>query len=113
LCAQHPILGVATTQSYAKSNPKTVAAFLSAVKKATLWASPIPPRPPRSSTKAYPTSGYSDAYSLAGWKLTIPFMKNSSGQYFTQTNAQWATMARPSSASVGLFSAVSVDLLHQ
>ena len=89
-----PIWVYATTQSYATSNPKTVTAFMSAAKKATLWAVANPTKAATEFDKAYPTSGYSDAYSLAGWKLTIPFMKNSSGQYFTQTNAQWNTMAK-------------------
>ena len=88
-----PIWVYATTKSYAASNPKTVSAFMSAMEKATLWAVANPTKAATEFDRAYPKSGYSDAYSLAGWKLTIPFMKNSAAQYFTQTNAQWTTMA--------------------
>jgi putative hydroxymethylpyrimidine transport system substrate-binding protein len=89
-----PIWVYATTTSYAKSNPKTVTAFMSAIEKATTWAVANPTKAAQEFDKAYPASGYSDAYSLAGWKLTIPFMTNSAGQYFTQTNSQWATLAK-------------------
>jgi hypothetical protein len=43
--------------------------------------------------KAYPASGYSNAYSLSGWQLTIPFLTNAQGKYFVETNAQWATLS--------------------
>jgi ABC-type nitrate/sulfonate/bicarbonate transport system substrate-binding protein len=89
-----PIWVYATTPSYATSNPKTVKAFMAAIKSATLWAIANPTTAATEFDKAYPSSGYSDAYNLDGWKLTIPFMANAAGQYFTQTNAQWVTLAK-------------------
>jgi ABC-type nitrate/sulfonate/bicarbonate transport system substrate-binding protein len=100
-----PIWVYATSTSYAASHPKAVTAFMSAVKKATLWAIANPTKAATEFDKAYPASGYSDAYSLAGWKLTIPFMVNAAGQYFTQTTAQWATMSK-ALKSIGLISTV-------
>ena len=100
-----PIWVYATTSSYAKSNPKTVTAFMSAIKKATAWAIANPTKAAVEFDKAYPASGYSDAYNLAGWKLTIPFMANAAGQYFTQTSAQWATLAK-ALKSIGLITSV-------
>ena len=89
-----PIWVYAVTQSYAKANGKVVKAFLSALKKATVWAVANPTKAATEFTTAYPKSGYSAAYSQAGWKLTVPFLTNSAGQYFTQTNAQWMTLAK-------------------
>jgi putative hydroxymethylpyrimidine transport system substrate-binding protein len=100
-----PIWVYATTPSYAKSNPRTVSAFMSAVQKATLWAIANPTKAATEFDKTYPSSGYSDAYNLAGWKLTIPFMANSDGKYFRQTNAQWVTLAK-ALKSIGLISSV-------
>jgi ABC-type nitrate/sulfonate/bicarbonate transport system substrate-binding protein len=100
-----PIWVYATSKSYAKSNPKTVSAFMSAVKKGTLWAIANPAKAAVEFDKLYPKSGYTNAYNLDGWKLTIPFMVNSSGQYFTQTSAQWATMSK-ALKSINLISSV-------
>jgi len=88
-----PIWVYAVTKSYASAHGANVKAFLSAVKKATIWAAKYPSQAAAEFTKAYPKSGYTAAYSKAGWKLTIPFLTNASGQYFTQTNAQWSTLA--------------------
>jgi len=84
----------AVTKSYASAHGANVKAFLAAVKKATMWAAKNPAKAAAEFTKAYPKSGYTAAYSKAGWKLTIPFLTNASGQYFTQTNAQWSTLAK-------------------
>lgn len=100
-----PIWVYATSQSYAKSNPATVSAFMSAVKKGTLWAIANPTKAAVEFDKAYPKSGYTNAYNLDGWKLTIPFMANGSGQYFTQTSAEWATMSK-ALKSINLISSV-------
>jgi putative hydroxymethylpyrimidine transport system substrate-binding protein len=89
-----PIWVYAVTKSYANAHGKNVKAFLSAVKKATIWAAQHPTKAAAEFTKAYPKSGYTPAYNQSGWKLTIPFLTNSSGQYFTQTNAQWTTLAK-------------------
>ena len=89
-----PIWVYAVTRSYAHAHGATVKAFLSAVKKATVWAVKNPAKAAADFDRAYPTSGYTNAYNLSGWKLTIPFLTTSHGQYFTQTNAQWSTLAR-------------------
>jgi ABC-type nitrate/sulfonate/bicarbonate transport system substrate-binding protein len=88
-----PIWDYATTKSYAASNPTTLKAFMSAIAKATKWAVAHPTQAATLFDKAYPASGYSDAYSLSGWKLTIPFLTNAQGRYFAETNAQWATLS--------------------
>lgn len=88
-----PVWVYATTPSYAKANPATLSAFMSAMSLATKWAVANPTAAATDFTKAYPSSGYSPAYNQAGWKLTIPFLKNAAGQYFTQTSAQWTTLA--------------------
>ena len=88
-----PIWVYAVTKGYARAHGATVKSFLSAVKKATVWAAKNPVAAAKEFDKAYPTSGYTDAYNLSGWKLTIPFLTNASGQYFTQTNAQWSTLS--------------------
>ena len=88
-----PIWVYAVTRSYAASHGATVKKFLSAVKKATIWAAKNPTAAAADFSKAYPKSGYTNAYNKLGWKLTVPFLTNSKGQYFTQTNAQWSTLA--------------------
>ena len=88
-----PIWVYAVTKSFAAAHGATAKAFLSAVKKATIWAAANPVKAASEFTKAYPKSGYTPAYNQSGWKLTIPFLTNAAGQYFTQTNAQWTTLA--------------------
>ena len=88
-----PVWVYATTHSFAKANPATLKAFMSAVSKATKWASVHSTQAAADFTKAYPKSGYTPAYNLQGWQLTVPFLTNSKDQYFTQTNAQWQTLA--------------------
>ncbi len=88
-----PVWVYAVTRSYAASHGATVKAFLSAVKKATVWAAANPVKAAADFSRAYPKSGYTNAYNLEGWKLTIPFLTNAHHQYFTQTNAQWSTLA--------------------
>ncbi len=89
-----PIWVYATAKSYASAHGATVKAFLSAVKKATIWAAKNPTAAAADFSKAYPKSGYTNAYNQLGWKLTIPYLTNSKGQYFTQTDAQWTTLAK-------------------
>ncbi len=89
-----PIWTYAVTRSYANAHGATVKAFLSAVKKATVWAAANPAAAAGEFDMTYPKSGYSDAYNKLGWSLTVPILTNSSGQYFTQTSAQWTTLAR-------------------
>ena len=101
-----PIWVYAVTKSYAAANPSTVKAFLAAVKLGTEWAVKNPTKAASEFDKAYPRSGYTNAYNLTGWRLTVPFLTNSSGQYFTQTNAQWSTLAH-ALKSISLISKVS------
>ena len=88
-----PIWVYAVTKTYAATHGATVKKFLSAVKKATIWAAKNPTAAAADFSKAYPKSGYTNAYNKLGWKLTVPFLTNAKGQYFTQTNAQWSTLA--------------------
>jgi len=88
-----PIWVYAATKSYAGAHSATLKAFLSAMAKATKWAAANPSKAAVEFDKAYPASGYTDAYNLTGWQLTVPFLTNASGQYFTQTNAEWTTLA--------------------
>ena len=53
----------------------------------------------------YPASGYTNAYNLSGWKLTVPFLTNAQGKYFTETAAQWTTLSN-ALKSIGLISKV-------
>ena len=89
-----PIWVYAVTKAYGAANPATVKGFLAAVKQGTQWAVKNPAAAAKEFDRAYPQSGYTDAYNLTGWRLTIPFLANAKGQYFTQTNAQWTTLAR-------------------
>ena len=89
-----PIWVYATTKSYSSAHGANVRAFLSAMKKATAWAVTNPTKAANEFSRAYPKSGYTNAYNLSGWKLTVPFLTNSAGAYFTQTNAQWTTLAK-------------------
>ncbi len=87
-----PIWDYATTTKYAATHAANLRAFMSAIAKATVWAVAHPALAATLFDKAYPTSGYSNAYSLQGWELTIPFLKNAQGKYFVETDAQWATL---------------------
>jgi ABC-type nitrate/sulfonate/bicarbonate transport system substrate-binding protein len=88
-----PIWDYATTKSYAASSGSTLKAFISAIATATKWAVAHRTQAATLFDTTYPASGYSDAYSLSGWQLTIPFLTNAQGKYFVETNAQWATLS--------------------
>jgi len=87
-----PIWVYAVTQSYAKAHPATAKAFLSALLAATKWAAANQSAAVADFDKMYPKSGYSNAYNALGWKLTVPLLTNSAGQYFTQTASQWSLL---------------------
>ena len=89
-----PIWVYAVTKSYAHSNPATVKAFLAAILQATKWAAANPVAAAKDFDRAYPKSGYTNAYNALGWKLTVPFLTNAQHHYFTETNAQWSTLTR-------------------
>lgn len=100
-----PIWDYATTKSYAASSGANLKAFMSAIAKATTWAVVHPTAAAALFDKTYPASGYTNAYNISGWDLTIPFLKNASGKYFVETNAQWSTLAN-ALKSIGLISKV-------
>jgi ABC-type nitrate/sulfonate/bicarbonate transport system substrate-binding protein len=100
-----PIWDYATTKSYAASSGSNLKAFMSAIAKATAWAVANPTKAASLFDKTYPASGYTNAYNIAGWQLTIPFLKNTSGKYFVETNAQWSTLSN-ALKSIGLISKV-------
>lgn len=87
-----PIWVYAVTKSYASSHPGTAKAFLAAVLQGTKWAIANPSAAATMFDKAYPKSGYSNAYNLLGWQKTIPLLTNSKGQFFVQSDAQWTTL---------------------
>jgi ABC-type nitrate/sulfonate/bicarbonate transport system substrate-binding protein len=87
-----PIWVYAVTKAYAKAHGATAKAFLSAILKATKWAIANPVAAAKLFDKTYPKSGYSDAYNLKGWQLTIPLLTNKAGKFFTETNSQWSTL---------------------
>jgi len=100
-----PIWDYATTRSYAAANPATLKAFMSAIAKATAWAVAHPSAAATLFDKTYPASGYTNAYNISGWQLTLPFLKNAAGKYFVENNAQWSTLAN-ALKSIGLISKV-------
>jgi ABC-type nitrate/sulfonate/bicarbonate transport system substrate-binding protein len=87
-----PIWVYAVTKSYAAKHPSTAKAFLSAVLQGTKWAIANPTSAAKMFDKAYPKSGYSDAYNLLGWQKTIPLLTNAQGKFFVQNDAQWTTL---------------------
>ena len=92
-----PIWDYATTKAYAA--------------KATAWAVANPAKAATLFDKTYPASGYTNAYNISGWRLTIPFLKNAQGKYFTETTAQWVTLST-ALKSVGLISKVSAPATY-
>ena len=100
-----PIWDYATTKSYAAANASTLKAFMAAIAKATAWAVKNPTKAATLFDSTYPASGYTNAYNLSGWKLTVPFLTNAQGKYFTETAAQWTTLSN-ALKSIGLISKV-------
>lgn len=100
-----PIWVYATTHAYSAQHAKTLKAFMSAIAKATKWAVAHPTAAATLFDRTYPKSGYTNAYNLKGWQLTVPFLTNSSDRYFTQTTQQWATLSS-ALKSIGLITKV-------
>ncbi len=100
-----PIWDYATTKNYAATGGAKLKAFMAAIAKATAWAVANPTKAAALFDKTYPASGYTNAYNLSGWQLTIPFLKNAQGKYFTETTAQWVTLSN-ALKSIGLISKV-------
>lgn len=96
-----PIWVYATSTSYASAHSASVTAFMAAIRQATAWAVANPAAAAGVFDMYYPKSGYSDSYNKLGWSLTIPFLTNSAHQYFTQSSAEWSTVAK-ALKSVGL-----------
>lgn len=93
-CPNIPIWVYATTSSYAKTHATQLREFMTAVSEGTKWAVAHPTQAAHYFDKAYPNTGDSDTYNLVGWKTTIPYLTNASGQYFTQSDAQWTQVAK-------------------
>jgi NitT/TauT family transport system substrate-binding protein len=89
-----PVWVYATSSNYADQHSKTVSAFMAAMKDATQWSIDNQDKAVRDFDKAYPDSGYTHDYNAQAWSLTVPLLKNKSGDFFTQTNAQWTTLAQ-------------------
>lgn len=87
-----PVWVYAVTSSYATTHPATAKAFLSALLKATKWAAANQTAAVADFDKAYPKSGYTNAYNALGWKLTVPLLTNSAGKYFVQTSNEWSLL---------------------
>jgi len=87
-----PIWDYATSTSFAGKNGTYLKAFLSAVKQATKWAVANPTAAATLFDKAYPSSGYTNAYNLSAWKLTVPLLANAKGQYFVESDTQWSQL---------------------
>ena len=89
-----PVWVYATSSNYANQHSKTVSAFMAAMKDATQWSIDNQDKAVRDFDKAYPDSGYTHEYNVQAWSLTVPLLKNKSGDFFVQTNAQWTTLAQ-------------------
>ena len=100
-----PIWDYATTKNFAATHGANLKAFMSAISKATAWSVAHPSLAAKLFDTTYPASGYTNAYNISGWNLTIPFLKNSNGKYFVENNAQWSTLSR-ALKSIGLISKV-------
>jgi ABC-type nitrate/sulfonate/bicarbonate transport system substrate-binding protein len=90
-----PVWVYGTSRSYAKKHQDTVIKFLTAVHHATMWASEKANqgKAVRYFDKAYPKSGYTHAYNVTAWKLTVPLLTDSTGDLFMQTKQQWRDIA--------------------
>ena len=98
-----PVWVYATSKSYSKKNQDTVIKFLTALHHATMWAmeSGNQAKAVRYFDKAYPKSGYTHAYNVQAWKLTVPLLTDQTGDLFMQTKKQWRDIA-DALVSVGL-----------
>lgn len=88
-----PIWVYAGQSTFLQDHADAAKAWLAATGKATQWAIDNPEAAVTAFEKAYPKNGYSHGYNLAGWKATVDVLKDSSGQLFTQTDAQWTELA--------------------
>jgi ABC-type nitrate/sulfonate/bicarbonate transport system substrate-binding protein len=88
-----PVWVYSVTNSWGRAHAGEVTKFLAAIKRGTQWAVAHPADAATLFDQAYPKSGYTNAYNALGWKLTIPFLTNATGDYFTQTAQQWSTIA--------------------
>jgi ABC-type nitrate/sulfonate/bicarbonate transport system substrate-binding protein len=88
-----PIWIYIATNSWLQSHPTQAKEFLAATEEATEWAIANPVQAAKEFDAAYPNNGESAQYNLMGWKATIPFLKNSAGQLFTQSDSEWSEVA--------------------
>ena len=90
-----PVWVYGVARPYAKKHQDTLIKFLTALHHATLWAmeSGNQGKAVRYFDKAYPDSGYSHAYNVQAWKLTVPLLSDETGDLFMQTKKQWRDIA--------------------
>ncbi|MBU6234107.1 MAG: ABC transporter substrate-binding protein [Acidobacteria bacterium] len=90
-----PVWVYGVARPYAKKHQETLIKFLTALHHATMWAmeKKNQPRAVRYFDTAYPDSGYSHAYNVRAWKLTVPLLADKTGDLFMQTKKQWREMA--------------------
>jgi ABC-type nitrate/sulfonate/bicarbonate transport system substrate-binding protein len=87
-----PIWDYSVNTDWLERNGPVVQRWLAATLKGTQWAEAHPEEAVTMFEKAYPKNGYTHAYNVEAWNLTIPFLKTASGQYFTQTDQQWTEL---------------------
>lgn len=90
-----PVWVYGVARPYAKKHQETLIKFLTALHHATMWAMETgnQGKAVRYFDKAYPDSGYTHAYNVRAWKLTVPLLTDKTGDLFMQTKKQWRDMA--------------------
>lgn len=89
-----PVWVYGTNTKYATQHGDTVRKFMKALADATQWSIDHQAQAVAHFDAAYPDSGYTHAYNVQAWKLTVPLLTNKQGAFFTQTDAQWNKLAR-------------------
>jgi ABC-type nitrate/sulfonate/bicarbonate transport system substrate-binding protein len=88
-----PIWVYATNTRWAQQHPVVVHKWLVATRRAILWSIAHPDQAVRIYEKAYPKTGATHAYNLAGWKATMVLLKGRHG-FFRETDAQWRELTQ-------------------
>ena len=89
-----PVWVYGSSTKYAKDHGDTLRKFMKALGDATQWSIDHQGKAVAYFDKAYPDSGYSHAYNVQAWKLTVPLLTNAQGQFFVQSDAQWSKLAK-------------------
>jgi putative hydroxymethylpyrimidine transport system substrate-binding protein len=87
-----PIWNYASTTGYAAHHAKVLREFLAAVLEGTKWSIKNSTAGVKLLDSTYPANGETFGTNVQAWNLTIPLLTNSAGKFFTETNAQWATL---------------------